>query len=76
MISSYVVTQKDLEGTTDPSDSVGLASYGVDDWPYTMHPLDGQVALQSGDYSMLYFEEKHGGIYKTPYRAITPHERE
>lgn len=76
MISSYVVTQKDLEGTTDPGDSVGLASYGVDDWPYAMHPLDGKVALQGGDYSMLYLEEKHRGIYKIPYRAITPHERE
>lgn len=76
MISSYVVTQKDLEGTTDPDDSVGLASYGVDDWPYAMHPLDGKAALQSGDYSMLYLEEKHRGIYKIPYRAITPHERE
>ena len=76
MISSYVVTQKDMEGTTDPGDSVGLASYGVDDWPYAMHPLDGQVALQGGDYSMLYLEEKYHGIYKIPYRAITPHERE
>jgi len=76
MVSSYVVTQKDLEGTTDPTDSVGLASYGVDDWPYAMHPLDGQVALQGGDYSMLYLEETHRGIYKIPYRAITPHERE
>ena len=76
MISSYVVTQKDMEGATDPSDSVGLASYGVDDWPYAMHPLDGKVALQGGDYSMLYLEEKYRGIYKIPYRAITPHERE
>ena len=76
MISSYVVTQKDMEGMTDPGDSVGLASYGVDDWPYAMHPLDGKVALQGGDYSMLYLEEKHRGIYKIPYRAITPHERE
>ncbi len=25
---------------------------------------------------MLYLEEKHRGIYKIPYRAITPHERE
>ena len=76
MVSASVVTQHDLEGTTDPGDSVGLASYGVDDWPYAMHPLDGQVALQGGDYSMLYLEEKHRGIYKIPYRAITPHERE
>ena len=76
MISSYVVTQKDMEGTTDPSDSVGLASYGVDDWPYAMHPLDGKVALQGGEFSMLYLDEKYRGIYKIPYRSITPHERE
>jgi len=72
MVSSYVVTQKDMEGKTDPSDSVGLASYGVDDWPYAMHPIDGKIALQGGDYSMLYLEETHRGIYKIPYRAITP----
>jgi hypothetical protein len=76
MISGYVVTQKDMEGLTDPGDPVGLASYGVDDWPYAMHPLDGKVALQGGDFSMLYLEEKHRGIYKIPYRAITPLERE
>ena len=76
MISSYVVTQRDLEGLTDPGDSVGLASYGVDDWPYAMHPLEGKIALQGGEFSMLYLEDKHRGIYKIPYRAITPHERE
>jgi len=76
MVSSYVVTQKDMEGKTDPSDSVGLASYGVDDWPYAMHPTDGKIALQGGDYSMLYLEETHRGIYKIPYRAITPTARE
>ena len=76
MVSSYVVTQRDLEGLTDPGDSVGLASYGVDDWPYATHPLNGQVALQGGEFSMLYLEEKHRGIYRIPYRAITPLERE
>ncbi len=76
MVSSYVVTQKDMEGKTDPSDSVGLASYGVDDWPYAMHPIDGKIALQGGEYSMLYLEEIHRGIYKIPYRAITPTARE
>ena len=76
MVSSYVVTQKDMEGKTDPTDSVGLASYGVDDWPYATIPVDGGVALSGGDFSMLYLEEKHRGIYAIPYRAITPHERE
>ena len=76
MISGYVVAQRDMEGKTDPGDSVGLASYGVDDWPYAMHPLNGGVALQGGDYSMLYLEEAHRGIYKIPNRAIVPQERE
>lgn len=76
MVAGYVVTQRDLEGLTDPGDAVGLASYGVDDWPYATHPLNGQVALQGGEFSMLYLEEKHRGIYKIPYRAITPLERE
>ena len=66
-----------VEGAvTDPDDPVGLASYGVDDWPYAMHPFEGKVALQGGDYSMLYLDEVHRGIYKIPYRAITPDERE
>jgi len=76
MVSGYVVTQKDLEGTTDPEDSVGLASYGVDDWPYAMFPLDGKVALQGGEFSMLYLDEIHRGIYKIPYRSIVPPEAE
>ncbi len=72
MISSYVVTQKDMEGATDPQDSVGLASYGVDEWPYATFADNGRVSLQGGYYSMLYLEETHRGIYKIPYRAITP----
>jgi len=67
MKSSYIVTQKDLEGQTDPPDPVGLASYGVDDWPYATFPLEGKVALQGGEYSMLYLDERHQGIYEIPY---------
>jgi hypothetical protein len=72
MKSDYVVTQKDLEGTTDPGESIGLASYGVDDWPYATYVHEGKVALYGGEFSMLYLDEKHEGIYKIPYRAITP----
>lgn len=72
MVSDYVVTQKDLEGRTHPADSVGLASYGVDEWPYATVALDGQVALMGGYYSMLYLEEQNRGIYRIPYRAIVP----
>jgi hypothetical protein len=72
MVSDYVVTQKDLEGRTNPADSVGLASYGVDEWPYATVALDGKVALMGGYYSMLYLEAEHRGIYRIPYRAIVP----
>ena len=72
MKSAYVVTQKDMAGQMNPEDSVGLASYGVDEWPYATHAFNGKVALQGGFYSMLYLEEVHKGIYKIPYRAITP----
>lgn len=72
MKADYVVTQKDLEGTTDSGDSIGLASYGVDDWPYATYVHEGKVALYGGEFSMLYLDEKHEGIYKIPYRAITP----
>ena len=76
MKSDYVVTQKDLEGTIDPADSIGLASYGVDDWPYATYVHEGKVALYGGEFSMLYLDDKHEGIYKIPYRAITPRQSE
>jgi hypothetical protein len=76
MKSDYVVTQKDLEGSTDSADSIGLASYGVDDWPYSTYVHEGKVALYGGEFSMLYLDEKHEGIYKIPYRAITPRRSE
>lgn len=72
MVSTYVVTQKDMEGKMAPADSVGLASYGVDEWPYATVVQSGKVALQGGFYSMLYLETEHRGIYRIPYRAITP----
>ena len=76
MKSSYVLTQKDLEGKTDPDDPVGLASYGVDDWPYATYPLNGKVALSGGEFSILYLDKQYKGIYKIPYRSITPLKQE
>jgi hypothetical protein len=77
MISAYVITQKDLEGTTDPPHSIGLASYGVDDWPYATVVEDGKVALQGGEFSILYIDQgKNNGIYKVPYESIVPVESE
>ncbi len=76
MVSSYVLTQRDLEGKTDPPHSVGLASYGVDDWPYATVALDGKVALSGGEFSILYLDARHRGIYKIPYESITPFREE
>jgi len=72
MISSYVLTQKDVEGKTDPPHAIGLASYGVDEWPYATIAVDGKVAISGGAYSELVLNEKYGGIYKVPYESITP----
>lgn len=77
MVSSYVVTQKDLEGKTDPPHTVGLAAYGVDDWPYATVVEDGKVALQGGEFSILYLDNgKYNGSYKIPYEAIVPRKGE
>ena len=56
MVSSYVVTQKDLEGKTDPPHVVGLAAYGVDDWPYAVVAQDGKIAVQGGAFSIVYID--------------------
>ena len=77
MVSSYVVTQKDLEGKTDPPHTVGLAAYGVDDWPYAVVVEDGKVALQGGAFSIVYLDNgKYNGSYKIPYEAIVPRKGE
>jgi ribulose 1,5-bisphosphate synthetase/thiazole synthase len=77
MVSSYVVTQKDLEGRTDPAHTVGLAAYGVDDWPYAIVAKDGKVAVQGGEFSIVYLDDgKYNGCYKIPYEAIVPRKGE
>jgi hypothetical protein len=73
MLSDYVVTQKDMEAKTKPRHSIGLASYGVDDWSYATVVQDGKVALQGGEFSILYLDEgKQNGSYIIPYEAIVP----
>jgi len=72
MVSSYVLTQADLAGQTDPKHSVGLASYGVDDWPYATLAQDGKVVLSGGAFSKLRLGGPHDGIYAIPYQAIVP----
>lgn len=76
MKSGYVVTQKDLEGATNPADSVGLGSYGVDDWPYATVAQDGGIALSGGEFSILNPNPAGDGVHRIPYRAITPHRHE
>ena len=73
MVSSYVVTQKDLEGKTDPPHPVSLAAYGVDDWPYAVVVEDDKIAVQGGAFSIVYLDKgKYNGSYKIPYEAIVP----
>lgn len=76
MVSSYVLTQQDLEGKTSPVHGVGLASYGVDDWPYATIADGGKIALSGGEFSILYLDEAYQGIYVIPYEAIVPRNEE
>jgi len=77
MVSSYIVTQKDLQGKTDPPHTVGLAAYGVDDWPYAVVAQDGKIAVQGGAFSIVYLDDgKYNGSYKIPYEAIVPRKGE
>jgi len=77
MVSSYVVTQKDLEGKTDPPHAVALAAYGVDDWPYAVVVHDGKIAVQGGEFSIVYLDNgKYNGSYKIPYESIVPRKGE
>ncbi|MBC8402304.1 MAG: FAD-dependent oxidoreductase [Candidatus Marinimicrobia bacterium] len=73
MVSTYILTQKDVEGNTNPQNSIGLASYGVDEWPYAIIAVEGKkVAISGGGYSELVINEKDNGIYNIPYQSITP----
>ena len=73
MVSSYVVSQNDIAGETNPAHPVGLASYGVDDWPYAVVVEDGKVAVQGGEFSIIYLDGgKYNGSYKIPYESIVP----
>ncbi len=72
MVSDYVVTEHDMAGKRLPKDSVGLASYGVDDFPYATYAHNGGVALSGGEFSILYFPGPHNGIYRIPFSAIRP----
>jgi hypothetical protein len=52
--------------------SVGLASYGVDEWPYALIPYKGKIALYGGQYSQMILNKEAAGIYKIPFESIVP----
>lgn len=72
MKSSYVITQKDVEGGGSVDDSIGLASYGIDDWPYAMVPHEGGIGIITGEFMNCRLNQETRGIYQVPYRSITP----
>jgi hypothetical protein len=76
MRSEVVVTQRNLAENVRYEDPVGLASYGVDEWPYATVPFEGKIALQGGYYSEVWLNEETRGIYQIPYRALTPRRSE
>lgn len=76
MKSDYVVTQRNLEGAASVDDSVGLGSYGVDDWSYATIAHEGGIALSGGEFSIMKANPAHSGIHRLPYRAIRPKQSE
>lgn len=76
MIGAYVMTQRDVEGTASIDDSIGLAAYGIDDWPYAMVPHQGGIGLITGEFINCRLTTRNNGIYRIPYRAITPRQAE
>jgi len=72
MVGSYVITQKNVDGTTTVDDSIGLASYGIDDWPYAIVPHNEGIGIVTGEFINCRLTELNKGIYRIPYRAIIP----
>jgi hypothetical protein len=70
MQSTYIITQKDLEGRAGSmADSIGLASYGIDDWPYSTYADQGKISIGGGEFSILKPEPTFEGVYALPYRV-------
>ena len=76
MSGAYIMTQKDVEGTATIDDSVGLAAYGIDDWPYAMVPHQGGIGIITGEFINCRLTTLNKGIYRIPYRAIVPRQAE
>ncbi|HEX3131989.1 MAG TPA: FAD-dependent oxidoreductase [Planctomycetota bacterium] len=76
LLGDYVLTQHDLAGATAPHDAIALGSYGVDDWPYATVARAGKVVVQGGEFSILRLSGPHDGVYRIPYRCLTPRAQE
>jgi hypothetical protein len=76
LVGACVMTQRDVEGLVTVDDPVGLASYGIDDWPYAMVPHGGGIGIVTGEFMNCRLTAVNHGIYRIPYRAIVPRQAE
>ena len=73
MISTYVMTQSDVQCLTHVDDSVGLAFYSVDIYPCRLVALaDGKHIATEGEV----FAHISPTPYRIPYRSIVPKREE
>ncbi|MEE6257764.1 FAD-dependent oxidoreductase [Plantactinospora sonchi] len=72
----YTVTYADVANRTDPSDSIGLALFGVDVYPVRRIPYrdpeTGQLGVATEGDMFLGGHMGTGEPYPIPYRAVTP----
>lgn len=73
---TYTVTHADVINRTDPSDSIGLALFGVDVYPVRRiphrDPATGQLGVATEGDMFIGGHLGTGRPYPIPYRAITP----
>jgi hypothetical protein len=76
MQGPYILTHADVLNTTNVSDGVGLALYGVDTYPVrrylAKHPETGEQGVATEGNMFLGGSKGTGKPYAVPYRSITP----
>lgn len=76
MVSSYMLTHADVLNTTQVSDSIGLALYGVDTYPArryaAKHPETGALGVATEGNMFIGGSNGTGTPYPVPYRSIHP----
>lgn len=76
MLAPYHLTHADVLNTTQVSDSIGLALYGVDTYPARRYaaknPETGQLGVASEGNMFIGGSNGTGQPYPVPYRAIHP----